>query len=255
MPYEPADHPASKYWARVALLEAVKELKPEVLSELKDFSEFFQLALPHLQEHHGQRLDLWVWDLTESTRPHATVLQLRWAITAWAKKHNLNFDWCIGCALHSLVQWNSNEGSFKYGWSYDGLGHVAPVNDEEIRFSFELEEGWRPDLEGQETFTKRASEAFKKELVAYTTRLISLLGQRNQVKTRAKYKPLVDDYSDFTLVALRLVTRLGYKEILKSVIAAQKKRKMKKLTTYKALESRIRRTAELCGIDPGILKH
>ena len=60
MPYEPADHPASKYWARVALLEAVKELKPEVLSELKDLSEFFQLALPHLQEHHGQRLDLWV---------------------------------------------------------------------------------------------------------------------------------------------------------------------------------------------------
>jgi len=120
MPYEPTDHPASKYWARVALLEAVKELKPEVLSELKDLSNFFQLALRHLQERHGQRLDLWVWDLTQSTRPHATVLQLRYAITAWAQKHNLNFEWCISCALLSLVQWNSNEGAFKYGWSYDG---------------------------------------------------------------------------------------------------------------------------------------
>jgi len=49
-------------------------------------------------------------------------------------------------------------------------GHVAPVNDEEIRFCFELNDGWRPDLEGHETFTKRANEAFKKELLAYTTR-------------------------------------------------------------------------------------
>lgn len=43
MPYEPADYPTSKCWARVALLEAVKELKPKLLSELKDLLDFFQL--------------------------------------------------------------------------------------------------------------------------------------------------------------------------------------------------------------------
>jgi len=38
------------------------------------------------------------------------------------------------------------------------------------------------------------------------------------------------------------------------VVAAQKKRRIKKLATYKAVESRIRRTAELCGIDPKLFK-
>jgi hypothetical protein len=254
MPYEPADHPSSKYWARVALLEAVREAQPEVLAELRASLPFFQQALPHLQNQHGQRLDLWRWDVMESTRPHASVLQLRWSITVWAQKHNLNFNWCLTSAFYSLVHWNTNAESFKYGWSYDGFGHVAPINDAERKLAFELQDGWRPDIEDQEDFTKRANAAFREALQAYSTRIVSLMGERKQVKTRHKYKPLVDDYSDFKLLALRLVSRLGYKEILQKVISAQKKKKVKKLATYKALESRIRRTAKLCEIDPKLLK-
>ena len=254
MPYEPADHSTSTYWARVALLETVRQVKPEVLAELCASLPFLQQALPHLQNHHGQRLDLWRWDVLESRRPHASVLQLRWAITAWAQKYNLNFDWCLTSAFYSLVQWHTNAESFKYGWSYDGLGYVAPINDEETKLVFELQDGWRPDIEDQKDFTKRAKATFNEALQAYITRIGSLLEERKQVKRRHKYRPLVDDYTDFKLLALRLVSALGYKEILEKVISAQKKKRVKNLATYKALESRIRRTAELCEIDPKLLK-
>src|SRR5687767_5971857 len=107
MPYEPVDHSTSIYWARVALLDAVREVKPEVLNELHRLLSFFRSAVPYLQKHHGQRLDLWVWDVLESRRNEASVLQLRWAITAWAQGHKLNFDWCLKTALYSLDHWNS----------------------------------------------------------------------------------------------------------------------------------------------------
>ena len=164
MPYEPAEHSTSTYWARVALLEAVKDVRPEVLTELYELSTFFKPAIHHLQERHGQRLDLWAWDIVESRRTHATILQVRWGILAWAQKNHLNFDWCLRHAVHSLFHWDQNPESFKYGWAYDGFGQVAPITDEEGKFAFELEEGWRPDLEDQERFTKRANDAFKKVL-------------------------------------------------------------------------------------------
>ena len=139
MAYESSDHRTSTYWARVALLEAVREVKPEVLSELRDLLPFFRQAARYLQDHHGHRWDLWAWHVSESRRSDASVLQLRWAITAWAQDHNLNFDWCIGCAIYSLIEWDMNIGSFKYGWHYDGHSPEG-IGDEERRFIFELEE-------------------------------------------------------------------------------------------------------------------
>lgn len=253
MAYESSDRQTSTYRARVALLDAVVEVKPAALEELRELVPRFREATHYLQRRYGDRVDLWEWHIMKSRRPEPGVLQLRLALMSWGQKHNLIFNWCIECAIYSLSSWASNIKSFDYGWAFHGQGYTVPIVEEEARFILELP-GWRPDLEGQEAFTKRANSAYKQHVKAYITRIKTLLHQRKQVESKRKYKPLVDEYDDFKLLAMKLVCGLGYKDILAKIVAAQKRAKSKNEASYNALESRIRRTAELCGIDPELLK-
>ena len=252
MVYESSDRRTSTYWARIALLEAVREVNPHVLNELLELVPLFREAKPELQRNHPLAMNLWEWSIMKTKRPDASILELRTSITAWAKTYNINFDWAIKHAIYTLIHWDVDMNLFEYGWCYEGHS-TTRLAEEERRLVFELEDGWETDRESQEVFTERAKESFKQSLLTYVTRIKSLLNERQHVKMKAKYKPLVVGYDDFKLLAFRLVRKLANAQIADILAKAQQKLEPESdseaSVNEDVIKNRVLRTAKLCGID------
>ena len=253
MIYESSDGSNSLYWARLALLQEASKVEPAVLNDLRGLLPLFRETVPYLKGSYGDRTNLWAWYITKSSRPKSVVLKFRNALVDWAQKYHLNFEWSLAIAIRSLETWDRNIRSVDYGWFYTAYSYFIPIQEDERKFLLELP-GWRTDYETQAAFTKRANKDFREYLDAYITRIKALLVERDHIPAKRKYEPLVEGYDDFRLLALRLVCRRSYQDILSEVVAAQTKAGLKKHASYNAVESRIRRTAELCMINPALLK-
>lgn len=252
MAYEPSDRSTSTYWARIALLEAVRKVKPEVLNDLREVLPLFRTAKLYLERRHSFAPDLLEWSIVKSKEPDASILSLRSAIATWAEKNNLKFDWAIKHAIYSLIHWDIDMSSFDYGWCYKGHS-PSRLSEEERRFVFELDEGWHTDHEAQKVFTKRANQAFRQHLQTYLDRIKVLLQERQHVETKRKYKPLVVGYDDFKLLAMRLVQKLSNSQITDILENAQQELEAgsdsETSVNEETIRIRVLRTAKLCGID------
>jgi hypothetical protein len=256
MAYESSARSTSTYWARIALLKAVREVKPVVLDDLRALLPLFRSAKPYLEKRHSFAFDLWEWSIWKSQQPHASILPLRAALTRWANEHNIYFDWCLKYAIRSLIHWEIDRSSFDYGWCYKGHSSDG-LGEDERRFAFELDEGWRTDLESREVFTKRATETFKKHLNTYLASMKLLLQERQHVEVRMKYKPMVQGFDDFKILALKLTCSLKYSEIVDLAVAQLElngESNSEASVNEDRAKTRALRTAKLCGIDMEIVK-
>lgn len=199
--------------ARDYFLDAVKEVKPEVLDDLADepfrlykaaglafereryVKEFADLKLfdriratAPLESQHRRNHPRWfehfennIVDYDENTRA------MQKSIFDWSKNHNLDANWCRARAYETLDWWYWSESFYENRlWNYETeMQPLIATHRGEMDFVFRIRSnypmfGFRPDEE------RNITEAFKRELKSFLDERERIAKENGMVKPKQK---------------------------------------------------------------------
>jgi len=205
MPYSIRD-------ARDYFLDAVKEVKPEVLDDLanepfrlykaaglaferelykKEFADLEHFAriraIAPLESQHRWNHPRWfehfennIVDYDENTRA------MQKSIFDWSKSHNLDANWCRARAYETLDWWYWSESFYENRlWNYETEMQPVFSNRTDIFFTFKYRStypvfGFRPDEE------RNITEVFKQELKSFLDERERIAKENGMVKPKQK---------------------------------------------------------------------
>ncbi len=203
--------------ARILFLDAVAEVEPKVLKDLRaDVFPFYDsrkiLRWPDVQG------------------------DLRQALGEWAESFNLAFDWVMETALLTLWSWFMVAPEFldeiAGDWQHATGAYWLHTSRDERRIVFR-HAGWDPAGEARKAFENRIMEDFKQFIKDYTDTLAGLVEERGLERAS-----VIRDVDQFELLAL---WQVGDYETF-GEIARDTYR------TRQAATMAIQRAARLCGI-------
>lgn len=178
--------------ARMHFLDAVAEVRPEVLDALRDdvFPLYDSWGLLGPNDVHGD---------------------LRDALENWTKRFNLSFDWVVEAALVTLWSWFMVDpealDEIASEWHHAGGGYWLHTSKEERRIIFK-HAGWDPAGETRAGFRKRVMNDFAIFVERYMDELAGIVEERGLEKAKEARKVV-----HFTWAALRIVQGRSYREI------------------------------------------
>lgn len=94
--------------ARYKLLISIRENAPEVFRGLKGFVDIFGVLERDLEKFIGKNKWFTLEDLDNITHQVKIAKELKNSLILWAEKWNLNEDWFLSTAVHTIVSWNFN---------------------------------------------------------------------------------------------------------------------------------------------------
>lgn len=222
--------------ARDYFLDAVKEVKPEVLDDLagepfrlykaaglafereryeKEFENLEHFAriraIAPLESQHRWNHPRWFEhfenkevDYNENTRA------MQKSIFDWSKSHNLDANWCRARAYETLDWWYWFESFYENRlWNYETEMQPIFSNRTDIFFTFKYRStypvfGFRPDEE------RNITEAFKRELKSFLDERERIAKENGMVKPKVKH-----EYLHFIMFAHSQVKEWTQEEIAK----------------------------------------
>ncbi len=203
--------------ARMRFLDAVADVRPEVLESLRDD------VLPLYDS----------WDLLGPNDVHG---DLRDALEKWTERFNLSFNWVAETALATLRAWfvvyPEALDEIAGEWQHIAEGYWMLTSNDERRIIFK-HAGWDPAGETRKAFEDRVTADFEKHIRSYIDRMAGLIEERGMIKA-----PKVRSLEQFKLLAL---WQVGDYETF-GEIARDTYR------TRQAATMAIQRAAGLCGI-------
>ncbi len=223
--------------ARDYFLDAVKEVKPEVLEDLagEPFRLYKAAGLAYergCSEKEFENLELWDRrkEMFQAEKRHRgnhpdwsghfeneevdydeNIRAMQKSIFHWSKEHNLDVNWCRARAYETLDWWYWSGSSHENRtWNYEmEMQTMIATRKGEMDFVFRIRSnypmfGFRPDEE------TRITEAFKRELKTF-------LGERERIaKENGMTKPKVKhEYLHFIMFAYSQVKEWTQEEIAK----------------------------------------
>ncbi len=221
--------------ARDYFLDAVKEVKPEVLDDLanepfklykaaglafdreqieKDIenTEFYdqiRIIAKEEQQHKWNHPD-WQGHFEEKEVDYDdNILAMQKSIFDWSRKHNLNVAWCRARAYETLDYWHQNTNlCVARIWNYDvSLEPIIAIRRGELDFVFRFKSLY-PAMSFRADEKKRITEQFEFELDAF------LDERENYAKEKGLKKPKKkNEYLHFLWFAHYQVNELTQKEI------------------------------------------
>jgi hypothetical protein len=211
--YDPGDPEAGAVrHARAYFLEQLANLKPEVLSQLREILPLYAAAEPYLHTIRDIiQADLVVMETVEPSdvssfeepevdawmvnrmvlapaapdgalaAPWREVEPLRAALNAWADRIHLNVEWVLDAALETLYVWYTKGVPSTLSWSY-WFGNIL-VSRPVFQFTHP---GWWVTQQTRDEAAEAIRSAFEVELNAYLHRIKAAAIARGMRRTSRK---------------------------------------------------------------------
>jgi hypothetical protein len=193
--FEPADRSITTWDARVAFLQTVRKVAPEVLKDLQgEPFEIYRSARLLKCRELDKRPDVRCWKVFESDPRLCSppILALRASLLRWGDKYKLRWkdnlidQWCLEQAFKTIEHWyDSPLYRDLMEWRYMGVGFVVPINDAEGQFDFTFKK-WDTTDKSRSAYKAAAIKAFKDYLNNYCDRIEAATRERGYVERARK---------------------------------------------------------------------
>lgn len=185
---EHPDEDATKHEARWRFLQAVHRVQPRVSGDLMGepldlFRPILEQAIARLPVEHRDTWRFrnveptWIWFKHAGAgqeQHYPGSLRLRSLLLHWGRLWRLKDEWLLEAAVETLVHYcidHDPPALMPLSYSRHMMPITDPFDDEDIRFTFDPDDGWTASIESWTAARDRLTASFNRALSAYHERV------------------------------------------------------------------------------------